>query len=88
MNPSLPIAYTTLLIAGLLNARKHRDILKQERALKLYMAAFGVEMIVLAVCIVQGNGVGIGISVLCPVMAGVTIYLTGKGIDRMEGVGR
>lgn len=82
------LSFVGLTLAGLFHARKRQDILKQERALKLYMLAALAVGCSLAANLLKENWSG---SAIATFNLGVTLmscYFTGKQCDRLEGVNR
>lgn len=82
------LSFTGLLVAGLLHARHRRDLLKQERALKLYLCALFAILVSLVANVMRENWGGAISATVNLALIGISIYFTGKTCDRLEGVGR
>ena len=80
------LSFVGLLVAGFLNARKRTDLLRQERAFRLYLAAMGAILAALAANVVRENWVGAGFAAFNLVLISLSTYFTGKTCDRLEGV--
>lgn len=82
------LTYLGLILTGIYHARKRNDLLKQERAFKLYALAALVMLIVLGSHVTRGANWQLVLSGLNLAFVGVSMYLTGKHCDRLEGINR
>jgi uncharacterized membrane protein len=79
------LSFLGLLVAGFLNALKRTDLLRQERAFRLYLAAAGAILVALAANVMRENWPNAGIAAFNLALIAVSTYFTGKTCDRLEG---
>ena len=81
-------AYVGLLLTGLWHARKRDDLLRQERAFKLYAMGAVAMILTLSTNLTRENWADVVINGFNLAVVAIATYLTGKRCDQLEGIGR